>query len=627
MAAVDSLRTLPDRHRAWTLAALSVLTWPVHGRSEAPGVDAAWRAALHLAADRRMSFGTDVAYVYGPLGFLTHPNPPYVGWVWIVGLLYGALVQVALVVAVFWAARRACAPWLAVAITYAVAALSTFAGAERIQIPMVIASVAIARGEYSARTLRWVVPVLGLASGVALLGKLNGGVLVFVAAAIAIAAAERRRIVVFLATVAGTSLAGWFATGNGLRDLWEWLAATREIFGGYASSMNNEAAADRRHYALLPLTLLALLPLLWRARRSLDRTRSVAVVLIGVWVVFLAYKHGFVRHSGAYGRSYFVLVFALVWAFLLSGPLRRLDMLCIGIISLCLVGAVGVGRLETLNPVEHLRSFGNDEADLFVPGRLRDHIEEFRQERQADYGLDGPVFEALRGHTVHIDPTETGVAWAYPELDWSPLPVFHSFTAYTPALDERNAERLRSERAPERILRPGRANLGSVDGRLIEFDSPVANLEMLCRYREIAVDSRWQVLDRVDNRCSEARLVNTVEATLGQRLKVPAASTADAMVVARFRGVDDSVVGKLQALLFKSTEIQIVSSVDPFAHRFLTTTADGPLVMRAASTLGWTAGYGFDQPIDEFLLQAHNGIAFDKGYTVEFYEIRVKAAR
>ena len=40
--------------------------------------DESWIAALHLAADRGLDFGTDIVFTYGPLGFLTVPRLQFV---------------------------------------------------------------------------------------------------------------------------------------------------------------------------------------------------------------------------------------------------------------------------------------------------------------------------------------------------------------------------------------------------------------------------------------------------------------------------------------------------------------------------------------------------------------------
>ena len=44
-------------------------------------------------------------------------------------------------------------------------------------------------------------------------------------------------------------------------------------------------------------------------------------------------------------------------------------------------------------------------------------------------------------------PIETSLIFGFPEFRWRPLPVFQAYVTYTPALDELNADLLRSARA------------------------------------------------------------------------------------------------------------------------------------------------------------------------------------
>jgi hypothetical protein len=50
-----------------------------------------------------------------------------------------------------------------------------------------------------------------------------------------------------------------------------------------------------------------------------------------------------------------------------------------------------------------------------------------------------------------VYPQEIALAWAY-HLDWRPIPVLQSYSAYTSDLDQLDADFLTSTRAPQRIL-------------------------------------------------------------------------------------------------------------------------------------------------------------------------------
>lgn len=620
---------------AIAVAVVGLASWPQHARREDLGLDPGWRAGLHLAAKQRLDYGPDFAYVYGPLGFLTRPDPPYVRATWVLGIAYAAALQIALAATLYCVLRRRLTPVAAGVLAYGVSVVSVFAGPEQIQVPVIIAAVALIRGQLPARAVTIVVPALGVASGIAILGKLNGGVgvLAFSVAACLATSDRVRATATLVAIAAATTLVGWVATGNSILDLPDWVAATREIFGGYSSANQIEVRSELFHYGLLPLAMLAFAWLVFSAiRHESDRLRQAAILAIAGFFAFASFKHGFVRHSRSNGIGFFALMACAALAFTPKGRWRKGHLVAYVVLFASLGATLRGSAADTVSPITHVRSLGRDAADLVVPGRQSDNIDAWRAERRTQYGLTPPILAALEGHNVHIDPLDAGVAWAYPEIDWNPLPVFQIFTAYTVELDERNADRLRDDaRAPERILRPtaGQAvpfGAGSVDGRIAEFDSPEANLEMLCRYREVAASDHWIVLARGDNRCGAPQSKGVITARLGQKVDVPAPSASDRVVVARLRGLHDSLVQSLIATVYKGAEYKIAPSTSAFDHRIVPDTAQGPLLMDGLSAFGLRAGFGFDHRIRSFAISVHNGLGFDPdSYQVEFFEIEVRS--
>ena len=92
---------------SWLLGAvIGVVTFPLKTLEPGGGTDSSWVAALHLAADRGLDFGTDIVFTYGPLGFLTVPRLQFV-WTAALGVAYMLAVQVALATTMIAASRRA----------------------------------------------------------------------------------------------------------------------------------------------------------------------------------------------------------------------------------------------------------------------------------------------------------------------------------------------------------------------------------------------------------------------------------------------------------------------------------------------------------------------------------------
>lgn len=94
---------------------LALLTLPAFGDSPGNTLDASWVAALHVAAHRRLQFGSEIVFTYGPLGFLTLPIP-YFAATWGLSVVYIIVLRFTLCVALVAMLRRSmaclCRSWL-----------------------------------------------------------------------------------------------------------------------------------------------------------------------------------------------------------------------------------------------------------------------------------------------------------------------------------------------------------------------------------------------------------------------------------------------------------------------------------------------------------------------------------
>jgi len=130
--------------------------------------------------------------------------------------------------------------------------------------------------------------------------------------------------------------------------------------------------------------------------------------------------------------------------------------------------------------------------------------------------------------------------------------VFQPYSAYTPFLDEANADLLRSESAPERILwfTPSPDTL-SIDGRDEWFDAPSAKIEMLCRYLPLATSPTWQILGRVTDRCRPPIPVGTVTAMAGEEIPVPT-DLPPGILTMRVNGIASDLLSRITTLAYKA---------------------------------------------------------------------------
>jgi hypothetical protein len=254
------------------------------------------------------------------------------------------------------------------------------------------------------------------------------------------------------------------------------------------------------------------------------------------------------------------------------------------------------------------REFAGQAADALLPWRWEPAAQATRQGLQAGFGVPPDVLAAVAGRTVHVDPFEAGVATAYPTFTWRPVPIYQSYQAYTPYLDELNADRLRSADRPERILRHyesrtggGRTVVYALDGRNYWFESPAATVERLCRYREVVASGDWQVLADTGHACGTVTPLGGRTVALGETVDVPTAPSADSFVLVRITGLDAGLLGRLRVALWRAPESFVV--LDGGRYRLVPATATTGLVLAVPETAQGSTPFAFGDPVRSISVQ------------------------
>jgi hypothetical protein len=604
------------------VALLTLATWRTYRVAPLAGFDPSWTAALHMAAHRRLHWGPDLTFSYGPLGFLDSVRVFYGGTA-LLAFAYAVAVQAGLVATVLVRVRRRWPLPLAAAGAY-LAGVVAVAMAPTDVVVAIVAFWAMATTEVVAlRRLGddkvqrvgggrgWVPVVGGALAGLTVLTKFNSGVLLvgLVAAVAWWVAPGRWRSVALAAGGFGlATLGGWLATGNRAGDLPAFVRGSAQVASGYSAALGLASAHPVRVAAMAVAAAVIVVALAARATAGWPRGARLAAAAAVAVVLAGGYKHGFVREEPVHLETYFG--FALLLALALAPSARRVTGVAAVAVLLTLFLLVDeTPWLRPLDPTTRLRAAGYQLTTMPFPGRRRAVAAAARRRLQGHYRLDPATLALLADHTVHVDPWETAVVWAY-RLDrqWRPLPMFQATTADTSALDAANARALADPgRAPDRILRPRPA---AVDGRDPDWESPAAVLAMVCHYRQLRATDRWQVLGRTAaDRCGPARPLATVAARPGQGVAVPAAGPGD-MVIARVEGLDGTVADRLRTLLYRSPTY--TATLDRTSrYRLVPGTAADGLLLALPPAAGFDPAFGLTGRRTELAVDAPVTIRFE----------------
>lgn len=559
---------------AGSAALVFLLTWPLGTLTPAAGLDPSWQAGLHLAAQRGLDFGRDFTFTYGPLGFLGAPRLFFTSTA-ALGILYTVAVQVALCVTVVYFAHRLVPLALALLGSWVVVALALTEPAEIVPIVMAMWCV-WAVGAGRAReddTPPWWPWLVGTAvAAIQLLLKFNTGLVCGALVAVSAALVYPRvwRLLAAMAAEFAVLVTGlWLLTGGPLGHLPAFLRDSLDMTSGYSEAMALEESARQWEYvAAIVLVAGTVAAVVIAARLGARRYPAVPLLVVFGLVAYLEFRRGFVRHD-AHSIPFF-LAGALV-ALAVPWPRAVIGLAVAAAWTVVLGFAVHLPLWTAVDPAPRVEALRSQTRLMVSSERRREAVLAAKDDVRRAVGLSPAVLAEIDGHTVHVDPWETSAIWAY-GLSWRPEPVFQSYLAYSPVLDQENADLLESARAPERVLRHVPAQ--AIDGRHPFMDDPRSELALACNYHQTMVDGEWEVLAKGLDRCLPARPIATVAVKSGDSVAAPEVG-ADEILVMRVH-LGRSLLGRLQAAVFKPASLDYVV-LDGGRYRLVTANAGGPL--------------------------------------------------
>ena len=311
------MRTLRPHAPALLAAALVTLaSWPVTGDMRPRlDLDGAWEIALRQALHDGLNFGPDVAFTYGPLGFLREPLLVY-PWSARLAFVWGLLVQFALCWTLIWGLRRAFGSLLVAALVAVPVAAAIWQ--EPTLVIAFTAAVALTAGRASGRGAQAIALGLGVLCGFELLAKLNAGITLTAFAVIALVAAPRPRRALAAPLAGGalvTLVIGWLATGQSLGGIDDYVSSGFQIVSGYSEAMGfQDTLTGWERTAALLLAGVGF-AVAWRAGELLPRRARLGLVALWAVLAFTTFKAGFVRQDPAHVNIFFASLLGGLVAF------------------------------------------------------------------------------------------------------------------------------------------------------------------------------------------------------------------------------------------------------------------------------------------------------------------------
>lgn len=628
MTVVDRWTEALVRHRAaitW-VAVASVVGWPVSSHVPFRDLDRSWQLGLSLVHEHDIDFGGDVVFTYGPLGFAAFPMLGTGGWYLVAAVLLGAMTVCASTAAFATLRLRRVSTHVAGAITALAMLLAPTTQVIEIPILFAVGYLVVRLLTVDASPLPpWAWAAAGCLGAAAVLAKVSIGPIVAVALVALSAAAGRRAFgsMTVGGVVAFTVL--WIATGQALGDLWSWLRGVASVSSGHVAAMSTSDPDKNWEFAALAVLVVGAIAVGRHAARAAAGERSplpvVAGVVVTVVVGWFMFRQGFNRHATRSRLTFF----ALAWLIGVLMPWRHLldtrRAVAVGVAAasvgtLLVVNAnafvaAGDSRFEQLNALRPTTELARTASYVAIPSRRDDRTELAIDAARSAYAIPGDMLDRIGSDTVHVDGTEIAATWAY-DLNWTPIPTMQRYLGYTPFLDERNADFLRSDEAPRFILR---AAGGTIDDRYPTSESPAYALAMFCRYRSVSATESWQLLERSTDRCGEAQVVETIEVDADQAFEYPEVETGEVLLMSI--ELDERLVDRIAELVLKPLRTPHLTT-DELTWRLLPETAATPAIVEVPADSGWSWQLG--------VLPRPDVVSVDVDATVTFSTVSIAAS-
>lgn len=416
------------------------------------GIDPSWNLAINMLIHQGANFGTDVAYTYGPLGFLNYrimPEGYSIYWFLVFDLVLVGMATASIAYTMRQAGKYA----VHVAILALIFIYPNGLFADRI---FSLLFYEFAFLLYALREKRfWALLVATTIAVVLFFIKVNvlfiaGPYLFFV---LTFAAWKRIFSPYPLGLLAIIYLVALYSLALYLRvDIPTYIRNSLQLTDGYIDAMSSFALYPIEFFILASLEILfgfGSLILLWRSRKSW--WDNVPVILTCLLLYLLAFKQSHVGIGFAGFSNFFQIapLIVLIYVIFLPGQWHRKDiriggaMLIIYLMGMAYTG-YGLadrswGKYMRSRPIPHLNLLYYS-----VPYSWYNFAKNYDQ-----HALDLPDSVRRRIGNEGVDFLQHEIAYVFfNRLRYQPRPVIQSYSAFTTELIRMNGAHYRSKKAP-----------------------------------------------------------------------------------------------------------------------------------------------------------------------------------
>ena len=524
-------------------------------------IETAWIQMLHFAFAKRLQFGQDIVFTLGPWGFLYGEYDPAT-------YLVSVVVWAVLAAVFWWAAWRVithffknplvCWLWIMAIIGLASISPTLNMDVRLTAWPLLLLLLHFCVEE---RPFTWTQAMLVIS--LALLSLVKNNILTVAIVTVLIVAADnvsrQRRFPWSVVLFAVGIFLFWVLASQQLTGFSLFLRGASEIINGYTEAMMMWQPTDEADILRFWGVAIAVCALVGYVLFKQHRLFGLLPLLGFAFIVFAAFKHGYVRHDvHEVTATNLLLLAALLWLPAAWCIAWQRSKWLIPAVVLPLILATPLASLSLKRHASNELSLVLGEQltaqNLFAPANF---FLEFLEDRRHSFRHYYTYVTDLRARTFP-DLDIHGTADVYPlsqtlslpqSLTCRPRPIFQSISAYTPRLAEMNAAHLRSDRAADHVF----FGIGTIDDRFAPQDDSLSWPELLTRYDITGMVDKYILMKKsITPRHYQLTPVGETVASFDEAIAVPSMMGGPVWVRIDIRR---SLWGNIVAMLYRPSPV------------------------------------------------------------------------
>ena len=534
---------------------IAIMAIPTYFMTINSGLDNSGVFVLNEAMGR-WTFGSDIMFTYGPLGFLVYTIPIHNNLI-----IYLIFYMVIYGIFLYALAKNFKGKKRAYIVISSLLFLATYTFLDATYfveyVVLLLLNVCLDEKSKTARIVQYVLACL--IAALMFFVKFNALLALFCTIILFLIIIyftnknEFNKYLICTSIIPIICIIGYLLYNPSFTDLFRYVRSILEISSGFNVAMSLVPQNIHLYAALVCLACcLILLGLEW----YID-FQSAKHTLLFAPIIFFAFKHGFVRADG-----HIVAFFSSICFFMsikclymtnnqvISRRIKKWFTIYSDILMVIFVTPIIISFvLLDFGPREYIQKLQTKTESICNINQMKNNV----ITESPTSIISDEIKNIVGNETVAIYPIEQSMIAYNNSLNFTVMPLVQAYSVYTPYLDKENAEFfIDKNRAPEYII----FDMNAIDGRLFGIECPQTWNAIYNNYITVYSEGSYLLLKRTEKTFTAKSLFKQEDYyNISQKIYIP--QSIDGTYVSFSAEMELSALGKLKKLLYQIPEVTL----------------------------------------------------------------------